>query len=349
MKLRSAKKTPAMAPQTRKALKAKGLRAKFREEQAREQQAREEQVREATSLLRDLVGTITTPDQIIKAGHYYDSWRWTEEDGIEKDAWNAHMASEDIDDDWVGMELKFYWMMGETLSSVLTITGDERQDIADIFLDIAERWISLGAVRALGGLEDNVSRKATGASIAGRLKAFMEDYQRQNDFDGWTLEHITNCRWEVAQIWSDFQEKRRLAAAENKQTSSSSASNLADQSTVQASGADANQTEIDGEASRKIFFKKLRAWENARDEVSRARVDCDNAFSEIHAMIEQWGATSGEEMVPDSREIIEEDAYTLGQHLEAHEEALQVVLATEADEKVARKEYDEAKIVFLEE
>ena len=60
-----------------------------------------------SSSLRNLVGAITTPDQIIKAGQYYDGWRSTEEDDIKKEAWNAHMASKEIDDERVGAELKF--------------------------------------------------------------------------------------------------------------------------------------------------------------------------------------------------------------------------------------------------
>ena len=70
-----------------------------------------------------------------------------------------------------------------------------------------------GGLRELERIEGIKAVKERGGGPAEILKAFLENYRREQKFDTWTWEHMNDARFQVVKVWQKRQEhlkKRQL-------------------------------------------------------------------------------------------------------------------------------------------
>lgn len=161
--------------------------------------------------LRKEVGYIKTPNQIIKANHYLDHILNSDEDNVKDSAWrelvNTSRAGYDFDRIW--SELSFFRTVGKPMGEILHLGPKETLTVDELII-LAERWVYLAANNALGTLEEPLTAR-NGGSIAERLQAYLDGYQKEAGFEKWSHETMNDARFKVIKVWEEFQRKRSLS------------------------------------------------------------------------------------------------------------------------------------------
>jgi len=77
---------------------------------------------------------------------------------------------------------------------------------------LAQRWTSLEASGDLGKLERHKEvkeAKEQGGSPAATLRAYLEYYKREEGFESWTRDHMSDARFKVVDVWKKAQYQKR--------------------------------------------------------------------------------------------------------------------------------------------
>lgn len=163
----------------------------------------------------------------MNASIYLDSLRIGKpRDDVKLKAWNFLVHSEEVDNAKVKLEIDLYRSTGVISSFVLTSedTGAlvlEDRIILEELVVLGKRWVSLEASAGLGKLEKNSAVRETkqgGGSPAETLRAYSGHYKEVSDVYDWTQEAMSGARFEVADVWNDFNLKRRPAQTNGKPT-----------------------------------------------------------------------------------------------------------------------------------
>ena len=167
---------------------------------------------EAASL-KKLIGRVTTPGQILKAAHYLDHLKDTENDELRERVFEAVME-EGADFVRAWDEISFCRMIGEPAAHVVrTGPGPENKRLFEELHILAQHWVMLAGNRVLGKLgehKDVKTAEAGSCSMPGQLRAYLEAYRREKGFDQWTYAHMSDARSKVVEVCYEFQQKKGL-------------------------------------------------------------------------------------------------------------------------------------------
>jgi hypothetical protein len=111
------------------------------------------------------------------------------------------------------LDLDFWRLMRAIPSEIIAFHEIDDRHLRDELSLLAQRWLSLAASGDLGGLEQCEEVRAVKEKDgipAEALKAFLENYRREEGFAWWNWHHMSGARLEVIRVWNKRQPKRTL-------------------------------------------------------------------------------------------------------------------------------------------
>lgn len=145
----SQRKIPAMEPPA-KGKTAKPASSKYTEAEkaaAKQKRHRNAKIKTEMQALNALLKTLDTSELIIKTSDFHDSLQNTEEDEINREAFNRYTKrSKSVTYNRIWADIEFYRAVGNTLDTLIDVPRTpDGQLVVDEILVLVHRWISLAA------------------------------------------------------------------------------------------------------------------------------------------------------------------------------------------------------------